>query len=144
MPRLPTQNMTRLYCPKHGRKTEMLEFNEEYQTDPSVVKYSCGEFCDDKDEPCVTNVEQPVITTPLIEMSFDEAREQKFQIGRAEHGPVFLNNPVAEIDMELIDGMNYAEESIRQGFDKEKMTLIIEQLRQVDGLVREVYRESNR
>ena len=76
---------------------------------------------------------------PLIVLPFDQARAEKFKIGRAEHGPVFRRNPIEEIDLELIDAVNYAEEAIRQGFDREALETIIARLKEVDAMVRTLY-----
>jgi hypothetical protein len=78
----------------------------------------------------------------MCKLSLDEACEKKFQIGRAEHGPVFLRNPIEEIDMELIDGVNYAREAIRQGYDAQALEIIISKLKEVDNMVRQLYNAS--
>ena len=75
----------------------------------------------------------------LIDVSFDQACDEKFRIGRAEHGPVFLRNPIEEIDMELIDGVNYAKEAIRQGYDRDALEHIINKLKEVDEMVRKLF-----
>ena len=88
---------------------------------------------------CFHEIVQPILVGKLIDRSFDDACDQKFQIGRAEHGPVFLNNPLEEIDMELIDAVNYSNEGIRRGYDSEALQVIIAKLKEVDALVRELY-----
>lgn len=94
-------------------------------------------------ETCETVIAVPIIDTDkFIDITFDEARQQKFALGRAEHGPVFLRNPIREIDMELIDAMNYADEAIRQGFDARAVAEIQSKLQEVDRLVRALYHSS--
>jgi hypothetical protein len=88
---------------------------------------------------CGTQIPVPLPVEKLIDVPFDSALSLKFQRGRVEHGPVFLRNPVQEIDEELIDAMNYADEAIRQGFDIDIMNVIKLRLREVDELVRMVY-----
>lgn len=88
---------------------------------------------------CRNVITIPILQGRLIDMPFDVARSEKFKVGRAEHGPVFLRNPVEEIDMELIDAVNYAEEAIRQGYDKDTLETIISKLKAVDGMVRSLY-----
>jgi len=88
---------------------------------------------------CEGTVRLPILRDKLINMPFETACLEKFKVGRAEHGPVFLNNPVEEIDMELVDAVNYALEAIKQGYDKARMEIIVSKLKEVDSLVRELY-----
>lgn len=53
----------------------------------------------------------------FLDMEIEEARAAKWQLGRQKYGPVFKTNPLAELDEELLDAMNYVEEANRQGYD---------------------------
>jgi hypothetical protein len=53
----------------------------------------------------------------LIDLPTDEARAIKWQLGREKYGPDFVGDPLEELDAELLDAMNYAEEAARQGYD---------------------------
>lgn len=88
---------------------------------------------------CRNVITMPILQGRLIDMPFDAARYEKFKIGRAEHGPVFLRNPIEEIDMELIDAVNYAKEAIRQGYDRDALEHIINKLKEVDEMVRKLF-----
>lgn len=130
-----------MYCPKCKQKEEVdypslvlgPPAYDKYEETDTEVFWACTV--------CETIIVEPVLQGKLIDMPFDVARAEKFKIGRAEHGPKFLNDPVEEIDMELIDAVNYAEEAIRQGYDVERMNNIIDRLKEVDCLVRAMYQD---
>lgn len=125
----------KLFCDNCGFKREV---TDEWRGGGCQPGHSIGERIY-RCTYCASDVIQPVFYGKLIDQTFDEACAIKFKIGRAEHGPVFLNNPVEEIDMELIDARNYADEAIRQGFDLAEMNHIIAKIRELDVLVRKVY-----
>jgi hypothetical protein len=52
----------------------------------------------------------------LIHLPIEEARAAKWRRGRERYGPVFRGHPLEELDEELLDAMNYAEEAARWGF----------------------------
>ena len=52
----------------------------------------------------------------LIHLPIEEARAAKWRRGREQYGPVFIGHPLEELDEELLDAMNYAEEAARRGF----------------------------
>ena len=68
----------------------------------------------------------------LIHLPIEEARAAKWRRGR----PVFIGHPLEELDEELLDAMNYAEEAARQGFP---MAGIPEDLRRLCERIRAVY-----
>lgn len=121
----------KLFCPECKKKNDVSDL---WRVENQCRIYGCSI--------CGSEVPQRFITQPLISFPFDEARAIKFQIGRAEHGPVFLNHPVVEIDMELIDAVNYAEEAIKQGYDKTALETIISKLKDVDKMVRDLYKSA--
>lgn len=88
---------------------------------------------------CESTIRNPILKGKLIDVPFEQSCQEKFRLGRAEHGPVFLRNPLEEIDMELIDGVNYAMEALRQGYDKATLETIIFKLKDVDVLVRNLH-----
>ena len=47
----------------------------------------------------------------LIHLPIEEARKAKWRRGREQYGPVFIGQPLEELDEELLDAMNYAEEA---------------------------------
>jgi hypothetical protein len=56
----------------------------------------------------------------LIELSIDEARRLKYEVGRQEHrakrgGDEFVGDPLKELFDELLDAMNYVDECERRG-----------------------------
>ncbi len=51
----------------------------------------------------------------LIHLPIEEARAAKWRRGREQYGPVFMGHPLEELDEELLDAMNYAEEAARRG-----------------------------
>ncbi len=51
----------------------------------------------------------------LAELSIDEARREKWRVGREKYGRQFVGDPLEELDSELIDAMNYVDEAERQG-----------------------------
>ena len=126
----------RLFCTSCNRKRDTNEtFVDHTNADGTLFRiHHCVE--------CDATIHRPLQYQPFIELSFDVACERKFQIGRAEHGPVFLNNPLEEIDLELIDAVNYAEEGIKQGYPKEELERIIIKLKEVDVMVRTLHAAS--
>jgi hypothetical protein len=50
----------------------------------------------------------------LIRLSIEEARAAKWRRGRERHGPVFIWYPLEELDEELLDAMNCAEETAQR------------------------------
>jgi len=44
------------------------------------------------------------------------ARGKVGRRGREQYGPVFSGHPLEELDEELLDAINYAEEAARHGF----------------------------
>lgn len=73
----------------------------------------------------------------LIEMPIDQARAVKWREGRKRYGgPAFVGDPLEELDGELLDGMNYAEEAARRGYD---MAGISEALRDLCERTRALY-----
>ena len=73
----------------------------------------------------------------LIHLPIEEARAAKWRRGREQHGPVFIGHPLEELDEELLDAMNYAEEAARRGFP---MVGISEDLRHLCERIRAIYR----
>jgi len=73
----------------------------------------------------------------LIHLPIEEARAAKWRRGREHYGPVFIGHPLEELDEELLDAMNYAEEAARWGFP---MAGIGEDLRHLCERIRAVYR----
>jgi hypothetical protein len=73
----------------------------------------------------------------LIHLPIEEARAAKWRRGREHHGPVFIGHPLEELDEELLDAMNYAEEAARRGFP---MAGIVEDLRHLCERIRAIYR----
>lgn len=131
----------KLYCSRCEEKTEV-DYPSMVIGPPAYDKYEETETeaywaC----TTCETIIVEPLIQGKFIDMPFDTARAEKFRIGRAEHGPVFLRDPLEEVDMELIDAVNYCEEGIRQGIDEASMREIILKLHEADVLVRKLYRE---
>lgn len=78
----------------------------------------------------------------LIHLPIEEARAEKWRRGRARYGPVFIGHPLEELDEELLDAMNYAEEAARRGLPVEGT---MEDLRRLCEGIRAIYRaaESN-
>ena len=73
----------------------------------------------------------------LIHLPIEEARAAKWRRGRDQYGPVFIGHPLEELDEELLDAMNYAEEAARRGFP---MAGIAEDLRDLCERTRAIYR----
>ena len=72
----------------------------------------------------------------LIQLSIEEARAAKWRRGRELYGPVFIGHPLEELDEELLDAMNYAEEAARWGFP---MSGVGEDLRDLCERIRAIY-----
>ena len=72
----------------------------------------------------------------LIHLPIEEARAAKWRRGRAQYGPDFIGHPLEELDEELLDAMNYAEEAARRGFP---MAGIAEDLRRLCERIRAIY-----
>ena len=72
----------------------------------------------------------------LIHLSIDEARAVKWRRGRERYGPVFSGDPLEELDGELLDGLNYAEEAARRGLP---MAGVLRDLRELCERVRAVH-----
>jgi len=72
----------------------------------------------------------------LIDLPIARALLVKWQRGRERYGPVFVGHPLEELDEELLDAMNYAEEAARWGFP---MAGIAEDLRRLCERTRAVY-----
>ena len=72
----------------------------------------------------------------LIHLPIEAARAAKWRRGRKRYGPVFIGNPLEELDEELLDAMNYAEEAARRGFH---MAGIPEDLRRLAERIRAIY-----
>ncbi len=72
----------------------------------------------------------------LIHLPIEEARAAKWRRGREQYGPVFIGHPREELDEELLDAMNYAEEAARRGFP---MAGIAEDLRNLCERIRAIY-----
>lgn len=73
----------------------------------------------------------------LIELSIEQACAAKWDLGQAKYGPVFVGNPIVQLDEELLDGLNYCEEAARWGYD---LGDIPERLRGICEEVRRIYR----
>jgi hypothetical protein len=73
----------------------------------------------------------------LIHLLIQEARVAEWRRGREQYGPVFIGHPLEELDEELLDAMNYAEEAARRGFP---MTGVAENLRRLCERIRAIYR----
>jgi hypothetical protein len=73
----------------------------------------------------------------LIHLPIEEARAAKWRRGRDQYGPVFIGHPLEELDEELSDAMNYAEETARRGFP---MVGIAEDLWRLCERIRAIYR----
>jgi hypothetical protein len=52
------------------------------------------------------------LVSPRI--SIEQAKQTKWAMGRKKYGPVFATDPIVELFDELIDGMNYVDEALRQ------------------------------
>jgi hypothetical protein len=65
----------------------------------------------------------------LIDLPTDEARAIKWQRGREKYGPDFVGDPLEELDAELLDAINYAEEAARRGVKMGLVTSWLEVLR---------------
>ena len=72
----------------------------------------------------------------LIHVPIEEARAAKWRRGREQYGPVFIGHPLEELDEELLDAMNCAEEAARQGFPMEG---IAEDVRGLYARIRAIY-----
>jgi hypothetical protein len=72
----------------------------------------------------------------LICLPIEAARVTKWRRGREQYGPVFIGHPLEELDEELLDALNYAEEAARQGFP---MAEIREDLRPLCERIRVIY-----
>jgi len=72
----------------------------------------------------------------LIHLPIEEARAAKWRRGREKYGPVFIGDPLEELDEELLDAMNYAEEAARWGFP---MAGVGEDLRRLCERIRAIY-----
>ena len=73
----------------------------------------------------------------LLHLPIKEARAAKWRRGRERYGPVFIGDPLEELDEELLDAMNYAEEAARRGF---QMAGIREDLHRLCERIRAIYR----
>jgi len=73
----------------------------------------------------------------LIHLPIEEARAAKWRRGREQYGPVFVGHPLEQLDEELLDALNYAEEAAQQGFP---MAGIAEDLWHLCERIRAVYR----
>jgi hypothetical protein len=73
----------------------------------------------------------------LIHLAIEEARTAKWRRGREQYGPIFIGHPLEELDEELLDAMNYAEEAARRGFP---MAGIGQDLRRLCERIRAIYR----
>ena len=51
----------------------------------------------------------------LVGLTIDDAKRIKWDRGQERYGSVFVGDPLGELYDELIDGMNYADEALRQG-----------------------------
>jgi len=73
----------------------------------------------------------------LIHLPIEEARAAKWRRGREQYGPVFIGHPLEELDEELLDAMNYAEEAARRGFPMagigEDLRHLCERIRAIHG-----------
>jgi hypothetical protein len=78
------------------------------------------------------------VEVKLIDLPISEARAIKWQRGREKYGAEFQGDPLEELDAELLDAMNYAEEAQRQGVD---MGWIPSRLLGLCEVVREIRRE---
>lgn len=72
----------------------------------------------------------------LIHLPIDEARAVKWRRGRERYGSAFIGHPLEELDEELLDAMNYAEEATRRGFE---MGGIPEDLQRLCERIRAIY-----
>lgn len=72
----------------------------------------------------------------LIHLPIEAARAAKWRRGRERYGPVFIGHPLEELDEELLDAMDYAEEAVRRGFP---MAGIAEDLRRLTERIRAIY-----
>jgi len=77
----------------------------------------------------------------LIHLPIEEALAAKWRRGREHYGPVFIGHPLEELDEELLDAMNYAEEAARRGFP---IAGIPEDLRRLCERIRAIYRAAIR
>jgi hypothetical protein len=50
-------------------------------------------------------------------LDIDAAKEEKWRRGRIKYGPVFVGHPLEQLDDELIDALNYADEAAKRGYD---------------------------
>ncbi len=77
----------------------------------------------------------------LIHLPIEAARAAKWRRGREQYGPVFIGHPLEELDEELLDAMNYADEAARQGFPTADVT---EGLQRLCERVRAIYGAAGR
>jgi hypothetical protein len=85
----------------------------------------------------MTKLESTPMAEKLIHLPIEQARAVKWRHGRERYGPVFTGDPLEELDEELLDAMNYAEEAARRGFP---MAQIAEDLRRLCDRTRAIYR----
>ena len=52
----------------------------------------------------------------LTDLPIEAAQQAKWDLGRIKYGPVFVGNPIEQLDDELIDALNYCEEAARRGY----------------------------
>jgi hypothetical protein len=73
----------------------------------------------------------------LMHIPIEAARAAKWRRGREQYGPVFIGDPLEELDEELLDAMNYAEEAARRGFPMagigEDLRRLCERIRAICG-----------
>lgn len=72
----------------------------------------------------------------LIQMPLSQALRAKWEAGQAQYGTEFVGHPLEELDEELIDAINYAEEAQKRGY---RLPGIVEKLRVIDVEVRQAY-----
>jgi hypothetical protein len=77
----------------------------------------------------------------LTDLPIDEARGVKWRRGRERYGPVFVGQPLEQLEEELLDAVNYAEEAARRGYS---MSEIAEDLRRLCERVWAVCRAAGR
>ena len=76
------------------------------------------------------------MTEKLVRLPIEEARVAKWRQGRERYWPVFIGHPLEELDEELLDAMNYAEEASQRGFH---VAGIGEDLRRLCERIRAIY-----
>ncbi|GMU21168.1 MAG: hypothetical protein KJZ84_24040 [Bryobacteraceae bacterium] len=75
----------------------------------------------------------------LLELPVIRACQRKWNLGRAEHGPVFVGDPLEELYGELADALNYTDQLELEGYSS--METIRDRLFQCATEIRDLWLE---